>query len=113
MQKLPSTVDFKWFLFSEVEDEDDHVLRNKLCTSEAGGNTFILKFKTDYNINNRWESYFNIGYTKSDLNGTQDQYWYGDDPGTVEDETGMRINGINYENEQAVFSFDLGIVYKF
>lgn len=104
----------KWSPISDVEDEDDHILRNKIANSEADGNTYILKVNTEYEINNNWQAYLKAKYLYSDLSGSQSQYWYGDDPATPnQDDTGTRIDGINYENKQQISSFGFGFNYKF
>ena len=103
----------KWSPISEVEDEDDHLLRNKIASSEADGNSYILNIDSNYKINSSWQNYLAVSYIYSDLEGSQSQYWYGDDPATVRDDTGTKVNGINYENKQELITFAFGFKYNF
>ncbi|MFW5749349.1 MAG: omptin family outer membrane protease [Halanaerobium sp.] len=103
----------KWSPISQVEDQDDHVLRNKVANSEADGNTYILNIVSDYEINRSWQGYLDASYSYSDLDGTQTQEWYGDDPATDYDDTGTRVTDINYENRQEVITLGFGFKYKF
>ncbi|MFP4021158.1 MAG: omptin family outer membrane protease [Halanaerobium sp.] len=103
----------KWSPISEVEDQDDHLLRNKVANSKADGNSYIINLDSNYQINNSWQSYLNASYFYSDLEGSQSQYWYGDDPETEVDDTGTKIRGINYENKQEMITFAFGFKYNF
>jgi outer membrane protease len=103
----------------KVNDHDDHLLRNKSfdgdCTGWAlkgGGDIRWTMFKTS-----KQSSLFlglGIDYMKIDADGDQVQYWYGDDPGTTEDdETGLRLPGIkeNIKCEQTKIKAHVG--YQF
>lgn len=112
--KFELTSNLKYSPWTGVEDRDDHILRNKVGKSDANGNTIMFNLGVNYKFNKKTEGYFTSGYVKSNVDGEQDQYFYGDDPGTSGiDETGIRINNIDYEAEKETWHFDFGVNYKF
>ncbi len=50
---------------------------------------------------------------KIDTKGTQEQNWYGDDPGSPEDDTGSRATGIRQETKSKQIAFEATIGYQF
>ncbi len=103
-----------------VEDEDDHVLRNKLSTAEGFG----FAGKSELSLTYTWgqkstfEPYVSLqgqfNYMRANIDQTQE--WYGDDGATpTTDDTGTKITGITHiiESIQGGVSISAGIWYTF
>ncbi len=93
------------------DDTDDHVLRKKLSTASGDGKGFIAGFNLRYNNSKRFLSYIQLStsYNYFTANGSQVQKWYGDDPGTSEDDTGDIISGIPHIIRTKQYSISLQI----
>lgn len=99
--------------FSIAIDEDDHVIRNKEAKTTAYGlgaeftNTLTYQFSDSLAA----ELGLRIRYVRN--SGKMSQYYYGDDPGTDEDETGKSFNDI--ENVLSLFTQEiyLGVSWQF
>ncbi len=104
IKNLSSTisVDAK-FAFSPIAlatDHDDHILRNKQMKGSCRGNSFIGKLTAIWiprQAKSRlsWSVKAGLEFVGIKTSGEQDQNWYGDDPLTEEDDTGLRLRGIS------------------
>ncbi len=101
-----------------VRDKDDHVLRNKLSTAMGIG----FGGEGELSITYRWpsaqnyESYMSLTGNLLYLRAVteQTQKWYGDDPGTSEDDTGQKYTGITHiiQTLQGSLSLSAGVWYQ-
>ncbi len=96
------------------EDVDDHILRNKLSTSDGTGSGFIGSVNLHYDISSGRQSAPFIDFfaelTTLTASGDQTQEWYGDDPASVgADDTGLRIEGLPHEVNSTRFHFGVKI----
>lgn len=85
---------------TRAEDRDDHILRNKLATSDCDGTSVMASIKGILFLSEPgqgllWHVALGGEIVKIDTDGHQDQTWYGDDPISEEDDTGLRIGGID------------------
>jgi len=89
-------------------DHDDHVLRNKNMDTFAYG--FSLSTGTSINIRmtNRYEWVMGGDLKYIRIKGKMDQFFYGDDPGTSDNETGIEIRGI----DNLISSFTQQVYFK-
>jgi hypothetical protein len=83
-------------------DRDDHILRNRLAEGSCRGISFTFGLNAIWTFTrpeSRMGWYVGIGFEfmKITTDGDQDQSWYGDDPLTLDDDTGLRYTGINQE----------------
>jgi hypothetical protein len=85
---------------TRAEDRDDHILRNKLATSDCDGTSMIASIEGIWFLSEPgqgllWQVVLGGEIVKIDTDGDQDQSWYGDDPVSPEDDTGLRFEGID------------------
>jgi outer membrane protease len=102
-----------------ANDHDDHILRNKTLDGKCNGNAFkvgshlrFILFKSSNKSN--WFLGAGLNFMKIDTKGKQDQFWYGDDPATPdEDDTGAKETGIKQKvnSEQIIIQAQMG--YQF
>jgi outer membrane protease len=78
-----------------AKDRDDHLMRNKLIEGKATGYAYLIGLNTFFETKNNWIWKFGLDYSGIRTEGKQKQYWYGDDPATIADDTGSSIEGIN------------------
>ncbi|UCE24793.1 MAG: omptin family outer membrane protease [Candidatus Zixiibacteriota bacterium] len=97
------------------EDVDDHVLRNKLSTSDGTGTGFVGSLNIHYDISSGqaqsapFIDFFAEVMTLT-ASGDQTQEWYGDDPASPgSDDTGLRIDGLPHEVNSTRFHFGVKI----
>ncbi len=113
--RLPPSIDFAGrFLFSpevRVEDEDDHTLRNKISRGETYGDGVILRGRLTYHLSPRAGLLLSIEKLRTEAEGHQDQYWYGDDPGIGGDQEGDRISNIPLETKMEHSSISIALRY--
>lgn len=111
--RLRIAADLAFSPLVKAKDRDDHLLRNKEATSECGGVAFLFGVKSYYVLFKSKlidEFFLSLGsdfmyiYTI----GEQDQHFYGDDPGTSDDETGIKIEGIS----NRIFSSQFGVMFS-
>jgi hypothetical protein len=81
-----------------MKDFDDHLLRFKSSTSAGWGEGVLAQTGLRFSLKKegRGAPYFEIAGRFTYLHGspTETQTWYGDDPATVEDDTGLSISNI-------------------
>lgn len=93
---------------TRCEDIDDHVARYKESTGETEGTFLSLGGNVFWNFSGRWSLAGKINYTMYDLDGYQDQYFYGgEDP-----PPGTRFSNIDMTVEGSQYSFGFMISYK-
>lgn len=93
---------------AQCDDVDDHVQRYKKSTGDTEGTFFSLGGDVLWNFRGSWWLTGRINYTLYDLNGYQEQYFYGGDdppPGTRYENIDMAVEGQQY-------SFGFMISYK-
>ena len=107
------------YLFSAAaDDEDRHLLRNKMGTCSASGSGWqlgadawlrlaTLSNKSILSLGGSYE------YLKVDTKGSQTQTWYGDDPATPGDDTGYSITGIDDKLFIYRHAFGVFVTYTF
>ncbi|GAK60582.1 outer membrane protease [Candidatus Vecturithrix granuli] len=94
-------------LIVQCYDEDDHTLRSKLIKGDADGSFLSLGGDLRWEITKSWSIAGNVNYTRYDLNGEQEQYYYaGDYADTL-------FTGIDLEIEGSQTYFGLMAVYEF
>lgn len=86
-----------WF-----KDVDDHPFRAKLSEADGTGTGFIGSLSARYQLSSAGTGTapyigFSAEYTTLTSSGDQTQTWYGDDPASPDDDTGLRISGIPHE----------------
>jgi len=86
-----------------AKDKDYHLLRNKLAEGSAVGSAFLLGLNTFIKTRSHWIGRLGFNYTGIWTNGKQNQRWYGDDPGSVGDDTGISIEGIGLKIESSQY----------
>lgn len=100
---------FRFYPWVHARDFDDHPLRNKKSFTKAYGvgvdGTAQLNVRVDKSV------YFIVGCVFSwwRAEGDQNQIFYGDDPGTTDDETGLEFEGIHNVLQLIRFSTTIGI----
>jgi hypothetical protein len=92
-----------------VADEDDHVLRYKLSTASGMGFGAYAELAARYSwgkSQSRVRPFLSlsVGGMALKANTQQTQTWYGDDPGTLGDDTGFRILGVDHQISTRQFS---------
>ncbi|MFH1699762.1 MAG: omptin family outer membrane protease [Candidatus Zixiibacteriota bacterium] len=99
-------------------DFDDHVLRKKTGEGTCSGATLILSGDIEWPFwkrQNGSDFSINLGYRYLSIStsGEQRQEFYGDDPGTSDDETGLFLRGIDYDLKSSQKSLTFSITGTF
>lgn len=104
------------------DDIDDHVLRNKESTANGDGKGYIAGFNLRYNKPGSKLSYIqlNASYNSLSAEGSQTQYWYGDDPSTDDGDpnttddidTGLIISGLPHTIKSKQYSISLQVGFE-
>lgn len=96
------------------EDYDDHLKRNKIATAKGNGSGFY----GDVSVNiplvaNESIQKIDLGIKcnlfVSKISAKQSQKWYGDDPITQENDTGVEVDNITYEANTTQFYFGVNL----
>lgn len=114
------------FVMTFYSDRDDHVLRNKLSTSDGDGTGFKLDGYLNYQLTDNPDklNYFirlGANYISTDPRGSQKQEWYDDesyyDPDTGQDviwvEKGTVYGGIPHHVNISLTTINIGIGVSF
>jgi len=64
---------FTYAPWVEAEDEDHHLMRNKVSKGDMDGDAFMLDLSAQYNITPSWFLVAGFHYTKIDVDGDQNQ----------------------------------------
>jgi len=100
-----------------TSDFDDHLLRKKTATADISGHGFISSVGARYLVpaGGRVQPFFELvaGILYFHASGSQKQRWYGDDPITEDDDTGLSISGIPHEinSRQASVGVKVGVAF--
>lgn len=86
-----------------MEDEDNHLHRDLTVKGEGEGNSILVNGRASYNLNSAAELFLDIGYNKTEVEGSQDQFH---SDGTI-------IRDIYYEAEQEYTNISLGLNWTF
>lgn len=108
----------KWYPMARAKDLDDHLLRHKTAESDCDGNGFALKAGTRIRLQTFKQGsglYLTASYgiTRITTEGTQVQKYYGDDPGSADDETGLVMDGIQSSIKMKKSVLSAGLEYRF
>jgi hypothetical protein len=81
-------------------DRDDHILRRKLIKGGCRGTSIACGVSAEWKICSpeggpSWALRFGGEYLRVDTDGEQSQFFYGDDPSSLGDDTGLRMEGID------------------
>lgn len=87
----------------DMEDEDYHILRDKLSKSKADGESLMIKAGANYALNTSSDIFFNIDYNRTEVDGSQDQYF----------SDGSFVEGIDYRAAQEYTQYTAGLSWKF
>jgi len=82
----------------KMEDEDNHLHRDLTVKGQGEGNSILLNGNASYNLTNAVSLVLDIGYNKTEVEGTQDQFH---SDGTI-------YQDIYYEAEQEYTNISLG-----
>lgn len=83
-------------------DRDDHILRRKSAEGGCRGTSFAGAVNATWIIASSergpsWSLRLGGECLRTDTDGEQAQFFYGDDPGSLGDETGLRAEGVDLE----------------
>lgn len=83
-------------------DRDDHILRRKWAEGGCRGTSFAGGVNATWTIISseggpRWSLGLGGECVRTDTDGEQTQFFYGDDPGSLGDDTGLKKEGIDLE----------------
>jgi outer membrane protease len=120
-QILPRlSLEAKGFLSPRLiaRDHDHHLLRYKTADGDCSGRAFKLAADLRWDVletagKSNWFVETGFSFMKIDTKGTQEQNWYGDDPGSPEDDTGNRATGIRQEIDSDQTAVQAKIGYEF
>lgn len=96
-----------------ANDEDNHLKRYRRSTSSTSGSGYQASLSGLYKIHQNWFISSGCTYSTITTHGHQNQYWYGDDPATTNNDTGTSINGLPLKIEQTNIRFSLGASRRF
>lgn len=94
-------------------DEDNHLRRSRVSNTDCKGKGTELSVSTIYNIYKNWNITSRCTRSRISTSGDQTQYWYGDDTGSPQDDTGTAVSNIDAKIVQELFQIDLGISCRF
>jgi hypothetical protein len=95
-----------------AKDEDEHLKRNRVSYSSTSGTGYQVSFSSLFKITGNWFISSRYSYTRIATDGHQNQYWYGDDPATTNNDTGESIS-INAKIKQQCSDAGIGITRRF
>jgi hypothetical protein len=98
---------------SYVKDRDDHPLRNKETKASGFGVFFGGSSELRIPIRSRIQLLFRGSGEASFVKAKMEQYWYGDDPGTIEYETGTSLTVDNNYTRLIQFRLETGLIFEF
>ncbi len=106
---LKVTLDSAFIPYVKVRDEDDHIRRLRISQTNCEGHGRMLAMTMHYSIWNRWFVSSSCTWLNISTNGSQIQYWYGNDPASNGDETGMTAQGIGSDIDQKTMNVGIAI----
>ncbi len=111
---LVITIDASLLPYVQADDEDNHIRRSRVSQSECTGTGTEVSISTRFNVYRNWDLFTHCTRYRMATSGDQTQYWYGDDPATLNyDDTGSVLNDIDVDIDQETFQVDLGIGCRF
>ncbi len=103
------TVDTAFIPRATTTDEDNHLRRLRSSEIDCKGNGTRLSLNAKLALNRNWFVSSSCSRIRISGDGTQKQHWYGDDPGTMINDTGRTISGIDAEIKQDSFHIGLSL----
>ncbi len=105
--------DIVYLAHVRVRDEDDHIRRSKRSDGRCTGDGLSIGLSSRIRIGNDWQA--DLAFQAMDIlaRGYQTQTWYGDDPSSSYDDTGLSSPDVDMEIEQKTYQVGLGIGYCF
>ena len=93
--------------FASCDDEDDHLLREKLSTGESDGTFWAIGGDLRWHVTPKWALSLLANYSAYDLEGEQTQTFYGGE------NVGLRASGIDLtvEGSQAYIGATVGWMF--
>jgi hypothetical protein len=108
-ERASITVDTAVLPYVSFSDEDNHLLRYRLSRNECNGTGTLLALNLKLALTGGWFVTSSCSRVRNHTDGSQRLYWWGDDPGSPGDETGMSMGGIAAEVDQDSFSIGLSL----
>jgi hypothetical protein len=108
------TLDASYLPYVTAKDEDDHLRRNRVSLSDTRGNGYQAEISGLFKVYKRLylSSRVNVRTIRTD--GSQNQYWYGDDPSTSNfNDTGSSFRGVGVRIDQESLLVTVGAQYRF
>ena len=99
--------------YAKAKDRDDHVLRNKLSHGDCKGWAARVALELLLEMTKNWNFNLGIDYLNVTTDGKQSQYFYDDDPGTSENEKGLRYDDIDLDIKEYHVFYWIALTYKF
>ncbi|MBN1898886.1 MAG: omptin family outer membrane protease [Spirochaetes bacterium] len=108
---------FSYSPYTFARDHDDHVLRYKEARTESSGTTIMAETKFVCPVIKSGSSItllqLGFHYINIKTEGKQKQYFYGDDPGSAGDETGLELPDIDNKVYSYQYVLSFSIVSRF
>jgi hypothetical protein len=95
-----------------AKDEDEHIRRNRVSNTSATGTGYQTSISSLFKITGNWFISSRYSFTRISADGHQDQYWYGDDPATTDNDTGTGIS-IKAKIKQKDSHVGIGVTRRF
>ncbi len=104
--------------FVFATDFDDHLLRFKTGEGDCSGSYFAVESGIDWLLAKgekltRWAIEIRAEYSIISTDGTQVQTWYGDDPASLDDDTGSSVTLNDYDMASKTLMFKARLKYAF
>ncbi len=95
-----------------AKDEDIHLERNRVSHTSASGGGYQASISSLFKITGNWFISSRYSFIRIATDGHEDQYWYGDDPGTTGNDTGDSIS-IKAKIKQECSDAGIGLTRRF
>lgn len=94
-------------------DEDYHLRRSRVSNTDCRGRGTEVSLSTMYTFYKNWYVTSRCTRSRISTSGDQTQFWYGDDTGSIQDDTGSAVSNIDAAIVQEFFQIDIGVSYRF
>lgn len=106
---LRATIDASAIPYAKFSDEDNHIRRLRVSEAECTGYGGMLSVSTQFALGRKWYLSSFCSKTHISTEGHQRQYWYGNDPASFGNDTGLVRSGIDAEIIQDSFSAGIAV----